>query len=74
MNRSCRQSRILSQQQIPSGFDDARGGFDPKTLTAFLNTEADISRFFHETAHFMLTVMEDLVLTGQATPDIQNDF
>ena len=68
------QSRIFSQQQIPSGFDDARGGFDPKTLTAFLNTEADISTFFHETAHFMLTVMEDLVLTGQATPDIQNDF
>ena len=68
------QSKIFSQQQIPSGFDDARGGFDPKTLTAFLNTEADISTFFHETAHFMLTVMEDLVLTGQATPDIQNDF
>ena len=68
------QSKIFSQQQIPSGFDDARGGFDPKTLTAFLNTEADISTFFHETAHFMLTVMEDLVLTGQATPEIQNDF
>ena len=68
------QSKIFSQQQVPSGFDDARGGFDPKTLTAFLNTEADISTFFHETAHFMLTVMEDLVLTGQATPEIQNDF
>jgi hypothetical protein len=68
------QSKIFSQQQVPSGFDDARGGFDPKTLTAFLNKEADISTFFHETAHFMLTVMEDLVLTGQATPEIQNDF
>ena len=68
------QSKIFSQQQVPSGFDDARGGFNPKTLTAFLNKEADISTFFHETAHFMLTVMEDLVLRGQATPDIQNDF
>ena len=68
------QSKIFSQQQVPSGFDDARGGFNPKTLTAFLNKEADISTFFHETAHFMLTVMEDLVLTGQATPEIQNDF
>ena len=67
-------SSEFSQQQVPSGFDDARGGFNPKTLTAFLNKEADISTFFHETAHFMLTVMEDLVLTGQATPDIQNDF
>ena len=53
---------------------DARGGFDPKTLTTFLHKEADISTFFHETAHFMLTVTEDLVLSGQATPDIQKDF
>ena len=68
------QSEIFSQQQVPSSFDDARGGFDPKTLTAFLNTKADISTFFHETAHFMLTVTEDLVLSGQATPEIQNDF
>ncbi len=55
-------------------FEDSRGGFDPKTLTIFLNQEADISTFFHETAHFMLSVMEDLVLSGQAPPDIQKDF
>ena len=34
------QSKIFSQQQVPSSFDDARGGFDPKTLTAFLNTKS----------------------------------
>ena len=67
------------KQQVFDGTIDqdqggARGGFNPKTLTTFLHKEADISTFFHETAHFMLTVTEDLVLSGQATPDIQKDF
>ena len=52
----------------------ARGGFDPKTLTAILTKEADLSTFLHETAHYMLTVMEDLAVSGTATPEIQNDF
>ena len=60
------------QQQEKSG--KGRGGFDPKTLTTFLTTEADISTFFHETAHYMLTVMEDLAVSGTATPEIRNDF
>ena len=51
-----------------------RGGFDPKTLTTFLTTKSDISTFFHETAHYMLTVMEDLAVSGTATPEIQKDF
>jgi len=66
-----KESKILSQQQIPG---NARGGFDPKTLTAFLSKESDMSTFLHETAHFMLTVHEDLVLSGQATTEMQNDF
>jgi len=68
--------QIVKKQQdyFNQGQDDARGGFNPKTLTTFLHKEADISTFFHETAHFMLTVTEDLVLSGQATPDIQKDF
>ena len=55
-------------------FDDTRGGFDPKTLTIFLNKEADISTFFHETAHFMLTIMEDTVLSENAPAEIIKDF
>ena len=62
----------IFQQQEKSG--SGRGGFDPKTLTTFLTTEADISTFFHETAHYMLTVMEDLAVSGTATPEIRNDF
>ena len=52
----------------------ARGGFDPKSLTTILTKEADLSTFLHETAHYMLTVMEDLAVSGTATPEIQNDF
>ena len=59
------------EQQASKG---GRGGFDPKTLTTFLTTQADISTFFHETAHYMLTVMEDLAVSGTATPEIQKDF
>lgn len=66
-----RENQIF-QQQEKSG--SGRGGFDPKTLTTFLTTEADISTFFHETAHYMLTVMEDLAVSGTATPEIKNDF
>ena len=66
-----RENQIF-QQQEKSG--SGRGGFDPKTLTTFLTTEADISTFFHETAHYMLTVMEDLAVSGTATPEIRNDF
>ena len=41
---------------------DTRGQFDPKTLTTILTQEADFSTFLHETAHYMLSVMEDLSL------------
>jgi hypothetical protein len=51
-----------------------RGGFDPKSLTTILTKEADLSTFLHETAHYMLTVMEDLAVSGSATTEIQNDF
>ena len=54
--------------------EGSRGGFDPQSLTIFLNKEADISTFFHEMAHFMLSIMEDTVLSGEAPPDIQRDF
>ncbi len=55
-------------------FDESRGSFDPQSLTIFLNKEADISTFFHEMAHFMLSIMEDTVLSGEAPADIQKDF
>ena len=65
------QSEIFSQQQIPGG---TRGGFDPKTLTTVLTKEADFSTFLHETAHYMLTVMEDMAGQDIATDSVKNDF
>jgi len=51
-----------------------KGRFDPKSFTTLLNKESDISTFFHETGHYMLSVMEDIVLSGDAPADIINDF
>ena len=51
-----------------------KGRFDPKSFTTLLNKDSDISTFFHETGHYMLSVMEDIVLSGDAPADIINDF
>jgi len=66
-----KQSDLFSQAQTPKG---SRGQFDPKNLTTLLTTEADLSTFLHETAHYMLTVMEQLVSSGQATQRMTDDF
>ena len=34
-----------------------KGRFDPKSFTTLINQESDISTFFHETGHYMLSVM-----------------
>jgi hypothetical protein len=59
------------QQSEPDGI---RGGFDPKTLTTVLTKESDFSTFLHETAHYMLTVMEDIAMSDQASQQQLNDF
>ena len=45
----------FAQQQDSDG---ARGRFQPETLTALFTTQADFSTFAHESAHYMLTVLE----------------
>lgn len=59
------------QQANPDGI---RGGFDPKTLTTVLTQESDLSTFLHETAHYMLTVMEDIAMSDQASQQQTDDF
>ena len=59
------------QQSEPDGI---RGGFDPKTLTTVLTKESDFSTFLHETAHYMLTVMEDIAMSDQASQQQTDDF
>ena len=51
-----------------------KGRFDPKSFTTLINQESDISTFFHETGHYMLSVMEDIVIQPDAPADMVNDF
>ena len=55
-------------------FDGPRGRFDPSTLTTLLTQKADFSTFAHETAHYMLTVLENIVSTDTAPPELIADF
>jgi len=59
------------EQQASEG---PRGRFDPTTLTTLLTEKADFSTFAHETAHYMLTVLENIVATDTAPPDLIADF
>ena len=61
---------FLEQQ----AFDGPRGRFDPSTLTTLLTQKADFSTFAHETAHYMLTVLENIVSTDTAPPELIADF
>ncbi len=51
-----------------------RGRFEPTTLTTLLTQEADFSTFAHETAHYMLTVLENIVASNTAPPELIADF
>ena len=44
------------------------------TLTALFTKQADFSTFAHETAHYMLTVLENIVTTENAPLELINDF
>ena len=60
--------------QPVQGQDEARGGFDPTTLTTILGTEADNSTFLHETAHFFLSVYADMAANPNATEQSKQDM
>ena len=51
-----------------------KGRFDPKSFTTLINKESDISTFLHETGHYMLSVMEDIVMQPNAPQDLIDDF
>ena len=61
----------FAQQQDSDG---ARGRFQPDTLTALFTTQADFSTFAHESAHYMLTVLENIVTGENAPLELVNDF
>lgn len=61
-------------RQPVQGQEDARGGFDPTTLTTILGTEADNSTFLHETAHFFLSVYADMAANPNATEQSKQDM
>ena len=61
----------FAQQQGSSG---ARGRFQPTTLTALFTQQADFSTFAHESAHYMLTVLENIVSGDNAPQELVNDF
>jgi hypothetical protein len=67
-----RPSNLL--RQPVQGQDEARGGFDPTTLTTILGTEADNSTFLHETAHFFLSVYADMAANPNATEQSKQDM
>ena len=54
--------------------DGARGRFEPATLTTILTEKADFSTFAHETAHYMLTVLENIVSADSAPQELTADF
>ena len=62
---------FLEQRRDSKG---PKGRFDPKSFTTLINQESDISTFFHETGHYMLSVMEDIVMQPNAPADMVNDF
>ena len=59
------------EQQTSEG---PRGRFEPTTLTTILTQKADFSTFAHETAHYMLTVLENIVATDNAPQELVADF
>ena len=66
--------QIVKKQQEYFKQDDARGRFEPTTLTTILTQEADFSTFAHETAHYMLSVLENIVSTDNAPQELVADF
>jgi hypothetical protein len=52
----------------------ARGWFDPKQLKAMLGSKSDITTFFHELAHYYLTVYSRVASDPQSPSQIREDM
>lgn len=70
-------SDVRTFYQAPGAEPDARGAFGWRPdggVTITLSAKADASTFIHESAHFFLEVMGDLVQQPDATPQVVEDF
>lgn len=69
---------VLFQSPDTDTDTDNRGAFyyrkNDGGATIQLNPKADASTFIHESAHFFLEVMGDLVKNNEASPEMQADF
>ena len=52
----------------------ARGWFDPKQLKAMLGSKSDITTFFHELAHYYLTVYSRVASDPQSPSQVREDM
>jgi hypothetical protein len=52
----------------------ARGWFDPKQLKAMLGSKSDITTFFHELAHYYLTVLGRIASDPQSPSQVREDM
>lgn len=58
-----------------SGFSqESRGSFDPENNTIGLHKDADLSTFLHESGHFYLSAMHDMVSREGAPERMKGDF
>lgn len=56
---------------LKQGGKGPRGTYDIASMTTVLNGTADLSTFLHETGHFFLDAIRRMVLSGNATPEVQ---
>lgn len=65
---------ILNQQASPEGNRGALTIFPDRRMSISLFEKADRSTFIHESGHFFLEVMRDLVAQPDASPKLQAEF
>ncbi len=57
-----------------AGKEEARGGFDPVTLTTILYEKADLSTYLHESAHYYLEVLSQVAARPNAPAGVVSDL
>lgn len=63
-----------SHDSLSQGDQEARGAFNPDTLTITLLKRADLSTFLHETGHFFLEVTADMASREDAPEGVRQDM
>lgn len=63
-----------SHDSLSQGGQEARGAFNPDTLTITLLKKADLSTFLHETGHFFLEVTADMASREDAPEGVRQDM